>query len=73
EDLAFLDWLEEGAIPTIPVITKVDKISRNEQARRIARISRVTGLDAELFTLFSVPDRRGREDLWELISSALTA
>ncbi len=71
EDLRFLDWLEESEIPTIPVVTKVDKVSRNELARRITKIARSTGLSADLFTPFSVLNRQGREELWELIALAL--
>jgi GTP-binding protein len=71
EDLRFLDWLEESEIPTIPVVTKVDKVSRNELARRIAKIARSTGLSADLFTPFSVLNRQGSEELWELIALAL--
>ncbi|MDT8441338.1 MAG: ribosome biogenesis GTP-binding protein YihA/YsxC [Desulfuromonadales bacterium] len=71
EDLAFLDWLEEQQVPTIPVITKVDKVSGNELRRRISRIAAATGLDVELFTPFSVPNRTGHEPLWEMIEAAL--
>jgi GTP-binding protein len=73
EDLEFLDWLEESNIPTIPVVTKVDKVSRNELARRMAKIAERTGLSAELFTPFSVLNRQGSDQLWELISLALQA
>jgi GTP-binding protein len=71
EDLEFLDWLEESAIPTIPVITKVDKVSKNELARNLARIARATGLSKELLTPFSVQTRQGHKEVWELISMAL--
>jgi GTP-binding protein len=71
EDLRFLDWLEESAIPTIPVVTKVDKVSRSELSRRIAKIAAGTGLSAELFTPFSALSRQGCDELWELIAMAL--
>jgi len=71
EDLQFLDWLEESAIPTIPVVTKIDKVSRNELGRCLAKISSSTGLPVELFTPFSVLSRKGHAELWELISMAL--
>ena len=67
----FLDWLEESAIPTIPVVTKIDKVSRNELGRCLAKISNSTGLPVELFTPFSVLNRKGHTELWELISMAL--
>lgn len=73
EDLQFLDWLEESAIPTIPVVTKIDKVSRNELARRLAKISSSTGLPVDLLTPFSVLSRKGHAELWELISMALEA
>lgn len=73
DDLAFLDWLEEQQIPTIPVITKVDKVSGNELRRRVSRIAAATGLDVELFTPFSVLNRTGHAQLWELIEAALDA
>ncbi|MBW2519080.1 MAG: YihA family ribosome biogenesis GTP-binding protein [Deltaproteobacteria bacterium] len=73
EDLQFLDWLEENQTPTIPVITKVDKISRNALQNRLSVISRTTGLSKDLFTLFSVPQRIGISELWELIESAVAA
>jgi GTP-binding protein len=71
EDLQFLDWLEESEIPTIPVVTKVDKVSRNQLQRRLAKIAAATGLSAVLFTPFSVLNRQGYEEVWELISSVL--
>jgi len=71
EDLEFLDWLEEQEISTIPVITKIDKVSRNELTRRIGRIASTTGLEADFFIPFSVVERRGHSELWELISSTL--
>jgi GTP-binding protein len=71
EDLQFLDWLEESEIPTIPVVTKIDKVSRNELGRRLAKISSSTGLPTDLFTPFSVLNRQGHTELWELISMAL--
>lgn len=71
EDLQFLDWLEENEIPTIPVITKVDKVSRNELARRKARIAASTGLAADLFTPYSVLNRQGHDEVWELIAMTL--
>lgn len=73
EDLEFLDWLEEGEIPTVPVITKVDKVSRNELPRRIAKIAETTGLDEDVFTPFSVKDHQGHADVWELISTVVGA
>jgi GTP-binding protein len=71
DDLQFLDFLEEHHIPTIPVVTKVDKVSRNELGRRIAKIASGTGLPEELFTPFSVPNRQGHEEVWELIKQVL--
>ena len=71
EDLQFLNWLEENQTPTIPVITKVDKISRNALQKRLAVISRSTGLSKDLFTLFSVPQRVGLSELWELIETVM--
>lgn len=71
EDLQFLDWLEESAIPTIPVVTKVDKVSRNELSRRMTNIAGITGLPTELLTPFSVQSRQGYDELWELITMAL--
>jgi GTP-binding protein len=71
EDLQFLDWLEESEIPTIPVVTKVDKISRNQLQRRMAKIAGSTGLSADLLTPFSVLNRQGYDEVWELISAVL--
>jgi len=71
EDLQFLDWLEGSEIPTIPVVTKVDKISRNQLQRRMAKIAGSTGLSADLFTPFSVLNRQGYDEVWELISAVL--
>jgi GTP-binding protein len=71
EDLQFLDWLEEHEIPTIPVVTKVDKVSRTQLQRRLAKIAASTGLSAELFTPFSVLNRQGYAEVWELIDAVL--
>jgi GTP-binding protein len=71
EDLQFLDWLEEAERPTIPVVTKVDKLSRNEMARQLATISRVTGLERDLFTMFSSVTREGVAELWGRIEEAI--
>lgn len=71
EDLQFLDWLEEAERPTIPVVTKIDKLSRNELARQMAVITRATGLDRELFTMFSSVSKEGCVELWERIAAAI--
>jgi len=73
DDLDFLDWLEECRIPTIPVVTKVDKVSRNELGRRIKTIATATGLPIEVLTPFSVLNRQGHGEVWELIEAALSA
>lgn len=70
EDLQFLDWLEEAERPTIPVVTKIDKLSRNELARQLTVIARATGLERDLFTLFSSVTREGQAELWERIAAA---
>ena len=71
EDLQFLDWLEEFAVPTIPVITKADKVGRSRRAAQIRPILEATGLPADAFTLFSAVTREGREEIWERIETAL--
>ena len=71
EDLQFLDFLEEAEIATIPVVTKVDKVSRNEQGRRLEKISKMTGLPVDVFIPFSVLNKQGIEDVWELIEQVV--
>ncbi len=71
DDLQFLDFLEESEIPTIPVVTKVDKVSRNELGRRLDKISKETGLPVEVFVPFSVLNKQGISEVWELIMQVL--
>ncbi len=71
EDLQLLDWLEEYEIPTIPVITKADKVPRSRRERQVKAILETTGLPRDAFTLFSAITREGRDEIWQLIETAL--
>ncbi len=71
EDIQMLDWLEEFSVPTIPVITKVDKLPRSKRDQHLRQIIDATGLSRDAFTLFSAKTREGKEDIWELIETAL--
>jgi GTP-binding protein len=71
DDLQFLDFLEEAEIQTIPVVTKADKVSRNELVRRLDKISKATGLPVDVFVAFSVLNKQGIEEVWELIMQVL--
>ncbi len=71
EDIQMLDWLEEFSVPTIPVVTKIDKLPRSKRDQHFKQIIEATGLPRDAFTLFSAKSREGKEDIWELIESAL--
>ncbi len=71
DDLQFLDFLEDAEIQTIPVVTKVDKVSRNELGRRLDKISKVTGLPVDVFIAFSVLNKQGVKEVWDLIMQVL--
>ena len=71
DDLEFLDFLEEAEIATIPVVTKVDKVSRNELGRRLKKIAEITGLPVDVFTPFSVLNKQGNQEVWDLIAQVV--
>ncbi len=73
EDIQMLDWLEEFGVPTIPVVTKLDKVNRAQRDRQLKQIALETGLDKEVFSLFSAQTREGRDEIWERIEDALAA
>ena len=73
EDIQMLDWLEEFGVPTIPVVTKLDKVNRSQRDRQLKQIALATGLDKEVFSLFSAQTKEGRDDIWERIEDALAA
>lgn len=73
EDIQMLDWLEEFGVPTIPVVTKLDKVNRSQRERQLKQIALATGLDKEVFSLFSAQTKEGRDDIWERIEDAMAS
>lgn len=71
EELDFMDWLDEYALPRILVATKADKLSKTKQTQQAAVIARKLGTDSNGLFTFSAKSRQGLADLWEAIESLL--
>lgn len=71
EELDFMDWLDEYALPRVLVATKADKLSKTKQTQQAAVIARKLGTDSNGLFTFSAKSRQGLADLWEAIESLL--
>ena len=69
EEFDLLSWLQHYSIPGILVLTKTDKLSKSKQAQKLNLIGQVLERDKNDFILFSAKSRRGRDALWNAISS----
>lgn len=69
-DLQLHDWLKHNARPRLIVATKSDKLSNNELRESVARARRAFGEDKVV--AYSAKTRRGRDEVWRTIESALT-
>ncbi len=67
DDRQMLDFLAEGAFPTIIVVTKIDKLSATAAAARVAALARDLALDADQVISFSAVTGSGRHELAEAI------
>ncbi len=71
EELNLLGWLGHHSIAGISVLTKTDKLSRNKQTKQHHLIAQALEKDQDDFILFSAKTRRGRDALWNAISSLI--
>ena len=69
-DLQLHDWLKHNARPRLIVSTKSDKLSNNELRESVSRAKRAFGEDRVV--AYSAKTRRGRDEVWRTIESALT-
>ncbi|HCX31416.1 MAG TPA: YihA family ribosome biogenesis GTP-binding protein [Blastocatellia bacterium] len=68
-DLQLHEWLEHSAKPRLIVATKSDKLSNNELRESLGRVKRVFSKDRVV--AFSAKTKRGRDEVWRAIESAL--
>ncbi len=71
EELDFMDWLDEYALPRVLVATKADKLSKAKQKQQADLIARKLGTDTDGLFTFSAKSRQGLAELWEAIESLL--
>jgi GTP-binding protein len=68
-DLQLHQWLEHSAQPRLIVATKSDKLSNNELKESLGRVKSVFSTDRVV--AFSAKTKRGRDEIWRAIESAL--
>ncbi len=65
-------WLAESQIPTAYILNKADKLSRSKLAATMARIKgELSFPQAGKIIPFSVPNKDGRRELWQVIEEWL--
>lgn len=69
QDLQLHEWLKQSAKPYLLVATKSDKLSNNELRKSLEHITRV--LEDDQVVAYSAKTRRGRDELWRAINSAI--
>ncbi len=70
-DLQMKSWLQHFELPYLVVSTKADKLSSNEQRKSLQRAKKVLG--TERIVQYSSVTREGAKDIWNVISSSITA
>jgi len=69
EEHNLITWLEHYAIARILVLTKVDKLSKTKQNKQRAAVANSLNVDSSDLIMFSAKSRKGREDVWDAITS----
>ena len=69
EEHNLITWLEHYAIARILVLTKADKLSKSKQDKQRAAVADSLNVDSSDLILFSAKSRKGREDVWDAITS----
>lgn len=69
QDLQLHEWLEHSQKPYLIVATKSDKLSNNELRKNIDRARRA--FNSEPVIVYSAPEKRGREEVWQAIERSL--
>ena len=72
EEHNLITWLEHYAIARILVLTKADKLSKTKQNKQRAAVANSLNVDSSDLILFSAKSRKGREDVWDAITSLTT-
>lgn len=67
EELNFINWMENYAIPYILVVTKTDKLSKTKQSRQHLLIAQTLGVEKNDLLLFSAKTRRGLDNVWKAV------
>lgn len=67
EELNFINWMENYAIPYILVVTKTDKLSKTKQSRQHLLIAQTLGVEKDDLLLFSAKTRRGLDNVWKAV------
>ena len=69
EEHNLITWLEHYAIARILVLTKADKLSKTKQNKQRAAVANSLNVDSSDLIMFSAKSRKGREDVWDAITS----
>lgn len=73
DDLSLRDWLDRYRIPYLYVLTKTDKLSNNQALAQKRLIDKALGDSVRNKTiLFSAKDKRGKEELWQLLENHIS-
>jgi GTP-binding protein len=72
EEHNLITWLEHYAIARILVLTKADKLSKTKQNKQRAAVANSLNVDSSDLIMFSAKSRKGREDVWDAITSLTT-
>ncbi len=71
EDLRIFEWVLSFDRPVMLIGTKADKLSKNQSKNQLKKIVQSFQLEMDNCLLYSVPKRKGREDLWHVIESVV--
>lgn len=74
DDLSLRTWLDQYRIPYIFALTKIDKLSNNQMLNQKRLIEKdFGGSTRNKSVLFSAKDKRGKEELWQLLEHQLSS
>ena len=71
EELNFVEWLDQCALPGILILTKMDKLSKTKQAKQQNSIAETLAVKKDDLILFSAKSRQGKDSVWKAIEKLL--
>ncbi len=69
EEQNLINWLNHFSIPKVLVLTKTDKLSKTKLLKQQIAIVQALAVEKEDAILFSAKTRRGRDAVWDAIST----